>query len=185
MVPADELARRMKPFDGDGDGNLTQPELARFLLESRVGGPWFCEMIARTCWRLAEERWAKEIQTISIEALGRALNFSMSRGPRPERRYVLTPAAVQGLEPRKDLEGREDLWDGQPEPKAAPRSAAPPARPATTPGARPPAPRGAAPGPRTAPLQGPPRGAPSSAAAGRPAPRRPGPGQAPGPKPRR
>jgi hypothetical protein len=182
VVPVEELARRLAPLDGDGDGALVRGELARFLVENRIGGPWFCEMLARTLWKTAEERTlTREVQAISVAALARVLHFTMSRGPRAERRYVLDPAAMIGLEPRRTLDGSTDLTLGgekaapaRPAPSAAPKAAgaAPLARPAP---ARP----GASPAARPTPTA---PGGPSGPTASPRAPA-PMPGRRPGPTP--
>jgi hypothetical protein len=184
VVPAQELAERLKPYDANQDGLLVRAELARFLAESRVGGPWFCELLTKVLWKAAQERAGREVEAIGADALGRVIHYSMSRGPRPERRYVLSPAAVNGLEPRRTLDGSTDL-SRPPDPRtsaaptgaaaAAPRPAAPGPRPGPLPSPRPGPMSGAArPQPSVPGTAGPPR---STAA---PAPRRPG----PSPKPR-
>ncbi|MBK8011174.1 MAG: hypothetical protein IPK13_07465 [Deltaproteobacteria bacterium] len=96
VVPEDELARRLKKFDQDGDGALIVGELAEFFKESQVGGPWFSQTVAKTIWRMAEERWARSIPTIAVEALARVIHLSMSQPPRQEKRYVITPEVMQG-----------------------------------------------------------------------------------------
>lgn len=156
VVPAEELSKRLEKFDGDNDGALTRDELIQFLEKSRVGGPWFCQVLAKTLWRIVEERWSQEVESISVEGLGRIINYSMSAPPRPEKRYVLDPEAMAGLKPRQTLEEyRATLAkpasrvesEAQPEPSAAkPRDrGAPPPR-AVAP--RRPAPRRPAPKPR-------------------------------------
>lgn len=173
IVPAAELAERLRAFDADRDGAITEDELARFFYHNQVGGPWFCKMFAHTIWNMAEDHYAREIYSIKVEALGKVIHFTMSRTERPNRRYVLTPEAAQGLAPKKDLTGRDATVTvgavtaaAEPkkvEPRAAPRSADPGPRPQTNPG----------PGPRPSP---------------RPIPRRPGPAPGPGlgaPKPRK
>lgn len=162
IVPAEELAQRLKPYDGDGDGALTRGELARFLEESHVGGPWFTGMLAATLWKLAENRFQKAVESIQADALGRVLNFVMARAPGPERRYVLSPEAINGYEPLRTLEGGDPYSS-----KQAPLVNAPAAAP-TAPGV-PARPRASAPGPRPEPS----RAAPSPAA--RAVVRRPGP----------
>jgi hypothetical protein len=179
VVPVEELARRLAPLDGDGDGALVREELARFLVENRVGGPWFCELLAKSLWRTAEDRTlTREVHSISVAGLARVIHFTMSRGPRPERRYVLDPAAMIGLEPRRALDGSTDLTRAG-EKAAPPRAAAPaaPARPGAAPAARP----GAAPAARPTPTApGGPSGPTASPRGAPPPARRPG----PMPKPR-
>jgi hypothetical protein len=83
---------------------VTREELVRFLEKNHVGGPWFCQVLSKTLWRIAEERRGQEVESISIEGLGRIINYSMSAPPRPEKRYVLEPEVMQGLKPRQTLE---------------------------------------------------------------------------------
>lgn len=176
IVPAEELAQRLRTFDGDRDGAVTEDELARFFYHNQVGGPWFCKMFAHTVWNMAEEHYAREIYSIKVEALSKVIHFTMSRSERPTRRYVLTPEAAQGLAPKTDLAGNDTTVSTKAvpsegkkvEPRPAPRAADPGPRPQTNPGPGP----GPGPGPRPSP---------------RPVPRRPGPGPGPGvgPKPRK
>lgn len=86
-VPAEELAKRLVPFDADKDGAVTRAELVQFLIQGRVGGPWFCEVLSRTLWKYVEQRLAVPQPVISVQVLGRIINFAMTRAPRPERRY--------------------------------------------------------------------------------------------------
>ena len=108
VVPAEDLAKWMAPFDADGDGQVTRPELATFFQKHKVGGPWFCEVVARTLWKFVEQRLAKEMQTIPIELASRILNTAMSRGPRPEKRYEIDPEAMAGYKPIQMLKKRGD-----------------------------------------------------------------------------
>ena len=101
VVPAEELARRLRQFDGDGDGNLSREELTKFFLHNRVGGPWFCEVVTKTLWDIAEERWSQPIESITADALGRVISYSMGRPARRTTRYVITPEAVQGIEDKR------------------------------------------------------------------------------------
>lgn len=175
IVPAEELSKRIKAFDGDADGSLTRAELAQFLAKHHVGGPWFCEVVAKTLWKHVEQRAGKDCPTLTVERLGRILNLAMSRGPRPDRRYEITPEGMAGYEPLRPLKRKGEktapaaATAGEAKPAAAaPRGAAQtPARAATTTPGRA---GGAASGPFTS--------APSSAGAGaarRAIPRRPGP----------
>jgi len=167
VVPADELSKRLAPYDRDKDGSVTREELVRFLEKNHVGGPWFCQVLAKTLWRIVEERWGQQVESISVEGLGRIINYSMSAPPRPEKRYVLEPEVMQGLKPKQTLEeyraeqaaiaagkvpAEPKKQDGVAVESAAskPASTAVP-RPAPRPAARP-APRPAArPAPRPAP----------------------------------
>ncbi len=159
VVPAEELSKRLAPYDRDKDGSVTQEELIRFLEKNRVGGPWFCQVLAKTLWRIVEERWGQEVASISLEGLGRIINYSMSAPPRPEKRYVLEPEAIRGLKPKLTLEEYRAEQQGLPKPvrekppedgaassasKPASSTAAPRPRPTPRPsphGARRPAPR--------------------------------------------
>src|SRR5262245_1146385 len=149
VVPADELAKRLAPYDRDKDGSLTQEELVRFLEKNHVGGPWFCQVLAKTLWRIVEERWAQEVESIPIEGLGRIINFTMSAPPRPEKRYVLDPEAMTGQKPKQTLEEYRASQAGIEKPKEQPKvdGTSEPARPATS---------AAQPRPRPAPRPGPP-----------------------------
>jgi hypothetical protein len=104
VVPAEELSKRLAPYDRDKDGSVTREELVRFLEKNHVGGPWFCQVLSKTLWRIVEERWGQQVESISIEGLGRIINYSMSAPPRPEKRYVLDPEVMQGLKPKQTLE---------------------------------------------------------------------------------
>lgn len=114
VVPAEELTRRLLQFDGNGDGNLSRDELTKFFLHHRVGGPWFCEVVTKTLWDIAEERWSQPIESITAQALGRVISYSMARPGRPTARYVITPDAVQGLEEKRGL------GEGGPRPSVSP-----------------------------------------------------------------
>lgn len=109
VVPAEELAQRLAEHDEDGDDALTRDDLARFLVQNHCGGPWFCQALAKTIFSLAEERWSRDLDTLPCETLGRVLHYAMSRPHRALRRYVLTPEAVMGFEPKVDLEGNSVL----------------------------------------------------------------------------
>ena len=131
VVPAEELSRRLLQFDGDGDGNLSREDLTRFFLHHRVGGPWFCEVLTKTLWDIAEDRWSEKIDSITAVALGRVISYSMGRPARRTTRYVITPEAAQGLEEKRTPQ----------EMLAAQQGRSPPVR-------RPPAPSGRAHAPR-------------------------------------
>lgn len=117
VVPAEELEKRLEPYDRDKDGAITQEELVRFLQKNRVGGPWFCQVLAKTLWRIVEEQSGLEVDSISVPGLGRIINYSMSAPPRPEKRYILDPEAMQGLKPFKTLEELQAEEEGRPPPK--------------------------------------------------------------------
>lgn len=174
VLSADEVIELLTPFDGDGDGEITRDELTTFLVKRRVGGPWFCQVLSKTLWEIAQDRWGTEVEAIGVPTIGRIISFSMARSGRPSKRYVLTPDAVRGLEPKKGLDG-EPVPTGSGPLTSAPRQAPPRAHQAP---------------PRNAPrATGPTRGAPRPATRpdqtrgparpSRSAPRRPG------PKPRR
>jgi hypothetical protein len=103
IVPAEELSKRIKAFDADADGSCTRAELAQFLAKNHVGGPWFCEVVAKTLWKYVEQRVGKECPTLTVDRLGRIINFAMTRGPRPEKRYEITPEGMAGYEPLRPL----------------------------------------------------------------------------------
>lgn len=153
VVPADELARRLLQFDDDGDGNLNREDLTKFFLHHRVGGPWFCEVVTKTLWDIAEERWSQRIDSITAVALGRVISYSMGRPARRTTRYVITPDAVQGLEEKRTP---QELLGGQgrPSPARRPPADAGRARSAPPPRGRE---RAAAPPARGAPRRGGPR----------------------------
>ena len=137
VVPADELTRRLLQFDGDGDGNLSREDLTKFFLHHRVGGPWFCEVVTKTLWDIAEERWSQPIESITADALGRVLNYSMGRPARRTTRYVITPEAVQGIEEKRAP------GEGTTSPARRPQADPGRAGPRGPAAARPPAPRSA------------------------------------------
>ncbi|MEL7370755.1 MAG: hypothetical protein AAFN74_17680 [Myxococcota bacterium] len=103
VVPAEELTRRLLKFDGDGDGNLNREDLTKFFMHHRVGGPWFCKVVTKTLWDIAEERWSEQIESITANALGRVISYSMARPARRASRYVITPEAVQGLVEKRSV----------------------------------------------------------------------------------
>jgi hypothetical protein len=182
VVPANELAERLRQFDSDKDDALTEDELARFFYHNHVGGPWFCKMVAHTIWNMGEEHYAQEIYSIKADALGRVIHYTMSRAGRPSRRYVLRPEAVNGLEPKLDLDGNDTMSKVPAVPSAKPSSGASPGPTSGTtsrvePRAAGPRPAGDPATRNTSVPSAAPRPAP------RPGPRRPGPGG--GPKPRR
>ncbi len=175
VLSAEEITEMIRPFDADGDGALTQEELTTFLIKRRVGGPWFCQVLGKTLWEIAQDRWGTEVDSIDVQTIGRIISFSMARAGRPTKRYVLTPEAVRGIEPKKDIDGNPVPHGGGPL-TAAPRKTtgggAPPRAQQTPPRNSPrPQPGSRGPAPRR-----PSRGAPRPS---RSAPRRPG------PKPRR
>jgi hypothetical protein len=176
VVPAEELAKRLAPYDRDKDGSVTREELVRFLEKNHVGGPWFCQVLSKTLWRIVEERWGQEVESISLEGLGRIIHYSMSAPPRPEKRYVLEPEVMQGLKPRQTLEEYRAEQAAIAEGKVPPERPKPDGAPVAAAEA-PPKPVASSAAPRARPA---PRPAPMPAA------RRPAPRPAPGrPKPRK
>jgi hypothetical protein len=121
VVPADELAKRMAPFDADGDDALTRPELQEFLHKNRVGGVWFCQIMSKTLWKYMEQHVGKECPTITLDMLGKIITFVMSRGPRPERRYEITPEGMTGYKPLEPLRRPGERLPGDAKPRATPR----------------------------------------------------------------
>jgi hypothetical protein len=174
VVPAEELARRLAAYDSDQDGAVTREELARFLLESRCGGPWFCQMVSHNVFATAEDRWSQQVAAMKVVALARIINYTMARANKPVKRYILTPQAVLGMEPKRGLKGEdptvttESLMPGNTRPRPSAEAPAPRPNPAPAPA---PQPAQARPQPRPAE----PRAAPGLAAP------RPRPSGAPGP----
>ena len=153
------VAERMAAFDTDGDGALTQEELAEFLKKNRVGGPWFCDMVARTLWNFCTSWFSKDVTWIKISALAWMIHNAMKDRPRPARRYKITPESAMGYVPLEPMEGSEPVdgpiaGDDGPPPGPAPRRGAGPSRgPRRGPPPRP-GPRGRA-GPGQRPRRGP------------------------------
>jgi hypothetical protein len=166
VVPAEELARWIAASDGDKDGSVTRAELVQFLAKHHVGGPWFCEVVAKTLWRFVEGRLAKEVPSIPVGLLGRIIHHTMSAGPRPEKRYEITPEGMAGYKPLEPLNkpGDAALASARTDSAARPRAT----------------PRGATSSPQRSASMTPGRaqgggGSPSRPQARRPGPRRPGP----------
>jgi len=165
IVPAEFVAERMAAFDLDGDGALTQEELAEFLKKHRVGGPWFCDMVARTLWNFCTSWFSKDVTWIKISALAWMIHNAMKDRPRPARRYKITPESAMGyvpLEPMEgsmpvdgDMAGGGEIAGGEPPSSDGPppRRGPGPRRGAPRRGPRP-GPRGRA-GPRGRPRRGP------------------------------
>jgi len=173
IVPAEELVAKFTPYDTSGEGALNREQLAKFLFDHRVGGPWFCQMMSHNVFRTAEQRWSMDVQSIKIVALARIVHYTMARAVKPVKRYVLTPAAVNGLEPLKALDGSDPTVTTDSLMKNE-GPARPARRPAPSKGQAP-RPRQGAPRQGTprqgAPRQAPPRGRSGGRAAGRPPPR--------------
>jgi len=172
VVPADELAQRLAAFDADEDGAVTREELAKFLLQNRCGGPWFCQMVSHNVFATAEDRWAQKVEAMKVVALARIINYTMARANKPVKRYILTPHAVMGLEPKRGLKGEdptvttESLMTGNARPQPSAEGQA--QRPNPQQGAARPNPQqGAA---RPNPQQGAPRAAPAGRVPPRPRP---------------
>lgn len=173
VVPAEELARRLAAFDADQDGAVTREELAKFLVQNRCGGPWFCQMVSHNVFATAEDRWTQKVEAMKVVALARIINYTMARANKPVKRYILTPGAVMGLEPKRGLNGEdptvstESLMTGINRPRPSAEGQAPrPEGQAPRPNPQQAAPR-PAPDPRAAPAgRAPPRPRPS----GNPAP---------------
>ncbi|MCK6552276.1 hypothetical protein L6R52_40980, partial [Myxococcota bacterium] len=109
VVPAEELARRLAAFDADQDKAVSRAELVAFLVKYQVGGPWFCEVVSRTLWKYVEQRLQAAQPSINVDVLGRIIHFAMSRGPRPERRYEITPEGMAGYKPLEPLKRPGDV----------------------------------------------------------------------------
>lgn len=172
VVPADELGKRLKAFDADGDGAVTRDELAQFLAKNHVGGPWFCEVVAKTLWKYVEQRMNATHTKLACDRLGRIIHVAMSRGPRPDRRYEITPEGMAGYEPLRTIRRKDEKAPTEAAPRAATAGQAKPGA-----GEKPQAPaRNASttPGRMGAAALGPQTRAPA-AGRSRPIPRRPGP----------
>lgn len=96
VVSAEELSRRLAVFDEDKDGSLSREDLQKFLRKGRVGGEWFCRVLVKTMWQIAEDRKGDKVDSITADALGKIIHFTMSRPPSPSKRYVLEPDVMQG-----------------------------------------------------------------------------------------
>ncbi len=107
VVSVEELSRRLAAFDGDKDGSLSRDDLFKFLRKGRVGGEWFCKVLTKTMWQIAEDRKGDKVDSITAEALGRIIHYAMSRPPTPERRYVLEPDVMQGYKDPELLDPKE------------------------------------------------------------------------------
>lgn len=169
VVPAAELAKWLAPHDADKDGEVTRPELVVFLSRNRVGGPWFCEVVAKTLWGFVQQKLGREVASIRIDLVARILHTVMGRGPRPERRYEISPEAMVGYKPLELIKQPGDppssgASDSFARPRATPRGGVttPQRSQSTTPG------RPAGAGPAGG-------GVARPALPRRPAPRRPGP----------
>jgi hypothetical protein len=169
VVPAEDLATWLAPFDQDKDGEVTRSELATFFHKHRVGGPWFCEVVARTLWKFVEQKLGKELSSLKIDLVARIVNTVMMRGPRPEKRYQIDPEAMTGYKPIQMLQKPGDPLLGpppRPDSGARPRATPPPGV-----GSQSQRSQGTAPG-RAGSAQG---ASPARPPQRRPAPRRPGP----------
>jgi hypothetical protein len=175
ILPQEEIAAKMAAFDTDDDEALTQEELVLFLMKYRVGGKWFCEMVAKTLWNFCKAWYSRDVTWIKIEPLSWMVFNAMHDRQRPVRRYKITPEGAMGYVPLEPLEGSRILS----EPK---KSDASPATSEASPEAEPRPPRRA--GPRRPPGGNPrsvgrPSGRSTRArprpAVGRPGPRRNGP----------
>ena len=168
IISQEDIAKKMVEFDQDNDEALTQEELSQFLMKYRVGGKWFCEMVAKTLWNFCKSWYSRDVTWIKIEALSYMVFAAMHDRARPVRRYKITPEGAMGYVPLEPMEGSRILEE--PKTKAAsPRSAGRSA---------PPRARG-----RRGPRRGPPRSGarPRARPSGRSGPRRPGP-RRPGPR---
>jgi hypothetical protein len=101
IVPAEEIGTRLAPYDADGDGAVTLEELSQFLLDNRVGGPWFSNVLAKTLWRIAEERWLTPVRNMRVAALANIIHFSMTYPEGPSHRYVISGEVMVGLAPKR------------------------------------------------------------------------------------
>ncbi len=196
VIPAEVIGRKMLAYDEDRDGALLQHEAARFLLDHGVGGPWFCDMVARTLWNFCTTWFSRDVTWIKISALAWMLHNAMKAQPRAPRRYRITPEGAMGYVPLEPMDGKPTERAQRNPPPRGPGQASTsgaPSRGAPS-GARPggPGPRGQAPsgGPRRGPApagrpaasSGPSGARPGARPGPRPGPRRPGPGPGPGPR---
>jgi len=119
ILPREEIAEKMTAFDGDNDDALTQEELVQFLMKYRVGGKWFCEMVAKTLWNFCKAWYSQDVTWIKIEPLSWMVFNAMHDRTRPVRRYKITPEGAMGYVPLEPMEGSRIL-DA---PKKPPRTA--------------------------------------------------------------
>lgn len=148
VASAELVAEKLAPFDGDSDGALTEAELAEFFAQHKLGGAWYSKALAGQLWRLAAELLGAPPAQLSIKELAESLHNTMKKEPRGEERYILTPGAVRGTEPRVPVgkqEAKPSLLSGAPRNAPRAKPAAPRARP------RRPAPRARRPMPRKRP----------------------------------
>lgn len=103
-VPEEELIERLKPFDKDNDGAIDRAELAEFFKKHRVGGPWLCNMLAGSIWKIAEISYVEKVAWIKIEGVAKLIHMFMSQPPRRPKRVRITPEGAQGYEPLETLE---------------------------------------------------------------------------------
>ena len=116
IIPREAIAEKMAEFDHDNDDALTQEELVMFLLKYRVGGKWFCEMVAKTLWNFCKSWYSRDVTWIKIEALSYMVFSAMHDRARPVRRYKITPEGAMGYVPLEPMEGSRILE----EPKSPP-----------------------------------------------------------------
>jgi hypothetical protein len=176
VVPVEELARRLAPFDANQDGDITRQELATFFQKSRLGGPWFGQVVAKTLWGFVQTKLGKDVEAIKIELVAKIIHTVMRRGPRPEKRYEITPESMVGYAPMKEFEKRPKVLGPAPQlGGTSPQPTSQEAKPRATPRGDPVESARAmsqAPGRTGQPAAG---GAQVRPAMRRPAPRRPGP----------
>lgn len=109
IIPREAIAEKMAEFDHDNDDALTQDELVMFLLKYRVGGKWFCEMVAKTLWNFCKSWYSRDVTWIKIEALSYMVFSAMHDRARPVRRYKITPEGAMGYVPLEPMEGSRIL----------------------------------------------------------------------------
>jgi hypothetical protein len=144
VLPVEVLQKRLAPFDRDEDGALERDELAAFFKKHRAGGPWFCEYLAGTLWKLCEVWYAQEIVWIKIEAIALLIHDTMAQAPRKAKRLRITPEGVQGYESLETLdayEKRMEREEAEAGPSKPPRARARSGRPRGKPRSRRPGPR--------------------------------------------
>jgi hypothetical protein len=120
IIPREQVAKAMEPFDVDQDGSLTRVELATFLRKANVGGHWMCEWMSKSLFALCEQWYATEIAWIKIEVLARVVHEAMSARPKPAKRIRITPGGVAGYEELEWLDGSGKLGPDHPDYRVVP-----------------------------------------------------------------
>jgi len=147
VIPYEAVLAKLQPYDKDGDGALSQKELAEAFVGFGCGGPWFCSIMAKAIWQACESVIPPPVLWIKTTLVAVSVWQFMQLQPRQARRVRVTPEAAYGWEPLTYLDGTpvdpnqksipmlpDEKWDGVPAALAIPQkpSAAPPPTPAKT-----------------------------------------------------